>query len=65
MTTGKETDLSSSVAPLFMAPSTHAVGGEDAVLLVEGDESGGQHLVSVRTDGSAKKRLCPVRSCFE
>lgn len=63
MTTGDEVDISTRAAQLFMAPSTHCEGGEDAVILVEtdGDESG-QHLVSARVDGSAKKRLCPV-SC--
>eukprot|EP00752_Nemacystus_decipiens_P007675 g6861.t2 len=62
MTAGTELDISSRAAQLFMAPSTHCEGGEDAVILVEtdGDESG-QHLVSARVDGSAKKRLCPTR----
>lgn len=63
MSTGKEVDMTSTAADLFMAPSTHCEGGEDAAILVEvgsGDE--GQHLVSARVDGSAKKRLCPV-SC--
>lgn len=53
--------MTSTAADLFMAPSTHCEGGEDAAILVEvgsGDE--GQHLVSTRVDGSAKKRLCPV-----
>lgn len=61
MTTGTELDISTRAAQLFMAPSTHCEGGEDAVILVEteGDESA-QHLVSARVDGSAKKRLCPV-----
>ncbi|CAM9274655.1 unnamed protein product [Ectocarpus sp. 6 AP-2014] len=62
MTTGDEVDISTRAAQLFMAPSTHCEGGEDAVILVEtdGDESG-QHLVSARVDGSAKKRICPTR----
>lgn len=62
LTSGAEVEISKSPTPLFMAPSTHCVGGEDAVLVVEGDQSGGQHLVSVKADGSAKKRLCPVRA---
>ncbi|CAM9742109.1 unnamed protein product [Ascophyllum nodosum] len=61
LTTGSEVDISTSAAPLFMAPSAHCVGGEDAVIVVEGDSEEGQHLVSVRVDGSAKKRLCPTR----
>lgn len=63
MTTGKEVDISKRAAQLFMAPSTHCEGGEDAVILVEtnGGDSG-QHLVSARVDGSAKKNLCPVSS---
>lgn len=60
MATGKETDISASAAPLFMAPSTHCEGGKDGVILVEGDEEEGQHLVSSTVDGSSKKRLCPV-----
>ena len=63
MSTGKEVDMTSTAADLFMAPSTHCEGGEDAAILVEvgsGDE--GQHLISARVDGSAKKRLCPVSS---
>lgn len=62
MTTGNEVDISTAETPLFMAPSTHCVGGEDSVIVVEGSSDEGQHLVSVRVDGSAKKRLCPVRS---
>ena len=62
MTTGTELDISTRAAQLFMAPSTHCEGGEDAVILVETDsDESGQHLVSARVDGSAKKRLCPVR----
>lgn len=63
MSTGDELDISTRAAQLFMAPSTHCQGGEDAVILVEsnGDESR-QHLVSARVDGSAKKNLCPVRT---
>lgn len=64
MTTGKELDISTRAAQLFMAPSTHCEGGEDAVILVETDsDESGQHLVSARVDGSAKKRLCPVCVC--
>lgn len=61
MKTGKERDISTSEAPLFMAPSTHCQGGEDSAIFVEGNEEDGQHLVSARVDGSAKKNLCPVR----
>ncbi|CAN0275425.1 unnamed protein product [Discosporangium mesarthrocarpum] len=58
--TGEETTISESSQPKFMVPATHVVGGKDAVLLIEGTDEGGYHLVTALADGSKKKRLCPV-----
>ncbi|CAM9496371.1 unnamed protein product, partial [Phaeothamnion confervicola] len=46
----------SPAAAVFMAPATHVVRGEDAVVFVEDG-----HLVTVMLDGGQKKRICPVR----
>ncbi|CAM9477847.1 unnamed protein product [Chrysoparadoxa australica] len=53
---GAWTKLSDSHGPQFMAPQPHAVGGTDAVIVVEDG-----HLVSVTTNGNAKKKLLPVK----